>query len=90
MAAKKTRKRVSSDAARAKKRSQARSRKYWNSVHKRNKGSKCAMQTTKKYLSRPSPPYPANKCCGKTMIGNDGAQYIAEPNAYGICGWKKV
>lgn len=70
--------------------SQARLRKYWNSVHKRIKGTKCAMQTTKKYLSRPSPPYPANKCCGKTMIGNDGSKYIAAPNASGICAWKKV
>jgi hypothetical protein len=48
------------------------------------------MQTTKKYLSRPSPPYPANKCCGKTMTGNDGAKYIAAQNAFGICAWKKV
>jgi hypothetical protein len=90
-----TRKRlsVSTDAdakTRAKKRSQARQRKYWNSVHKRNKGSKCIMQTTKKYLSRPSPPYPANKCCGKKMTGNDGSKYVAEPNAAGMCAWKKV
>ena len=68
----------------------ASSRKYWNRVHKRIKGTKCAMQTTKKYLTRPSPPYPANKCCGKTMTGNDGSKYIAAPNASGICAWKKV
>jgi hypothetical protein len=48
------------------------------------------MQTTKKYLTRPSPPYPANKCCGKTMTGNDGSKYIAAQNAFGICAWKKV
>jgi hypothetical protein len=48
------------------------------------------MQTTKKYLSRPSPPYPANKCCGKTMTGNDGAKYVAQPSVSGICSWKKV
>lgn len=88
-----TRKRLSASAsasAKAKTQSQARLRKYWNRVHKRNKGSKCIMQTTKKYLSRPSPPYPANKCCGKTMTGNDGAKYVAEPNVAGICAWKKV
>lgn len=79
-----------SSAAAAKKRSQARLRKYWNSVHKRNKGSKCIMQTTKKYRTRPSPPYSANDCCGKTMTGNDGSKYISEANAYGICAWKKA
>jgi hypothetical protein len=24
------------------------------------------------------------------MTGNDGAKYIAAPNAFGICAWKKV
>jgi hypothetical protein len=83
-------KRTRKQAAQSKKHSQARQRKYWNSVHKRNKGSRCVMQTTKKYLSRPSPPYPANKCCGMKKIGNDGVKYIAEPNVAGICAWKKV
>jgi hypothetical protein len=64
-------------------------RNYWNRVHKRIKHTQCVMQTTKKYLSRPSPPYPANKCCGKTMTGNDGAKYIAKPNVSGMCSWKK-
>ena len=82
-----TRKRLS---ASSKKRSHARLRKYWNSVHKRTKGTKCVMQTTKKYLSRPSPPYPANKCCGMKKIGNDGAKYVAEPSVNGICAWKKI
>ena len=82
-----TRKRLS---ASSKKRSNAILRKYWNRVHKRTKGTKCVMQTTKKYLSRPSPPYPANKCCGMKKIGNDGAKYVAEPNVSGICAWKKI
>ena len=82
-----TRKRRS---ATTEKKSYARLRKYWNSVHRRNKGAKCVMQTTKKYLSRSSPPYPANKCCGKTMTGNDGAPYIAAQKVSGMCAWKKV
>jgi hypothetical protein len=64
-------------------------RSYWNRVHKRIKHTQCVMQTTKKYLSRPSPPYPANKCCGKTMTGNDGAKYTAKPSVSGMCSWKK-
>lgn len=91
MATRKNRSQKASEAAAAaKKRSQARLRKYWNSVHRRTKGAKCVMQTTKKYLTRPSPPYPANDCCGKKKTGNDGFQYISEPNAMGICAWKKV
>jgi hypothetical protein len=64
-------------------------RKYWNRVHNRIMNTRCVMQITKKYLSRPSPPYPANKCCGKTMTGNDGAKYTAKPSVSGICSWKK-
>jgi hypothetical protein len=82
-----TRKRKRNSATKT---SHASSRQYWNRVHKRIKGTKCAMQTTKKYLTRPSPPYPANKCCGKTMTGNDGSKYIAAQNVFGICAWKKV
>lgn len=82
-----TRKRLPSSST---KKTYTGARKYWNSVHKRIKHTECVMQTTKKYLSRPSPPYPANKCCGKTMTGNDGAKYIAQQNVSGMCAWKKV
>ena len=71
-----------------KKRSYANLRKYWASVHKRIKGAKCTIQTTKKYTSRSSPPYPANKCCGKTLKGNDGKKYVSVPGSLGICAWK--
>jgi hypothetical protein len=82
-----TRKRHSATTA---KKSYTRMRQYWNRVHKRIKGTKCVMQTTKKYLTRSSPPYPANKCCGKTMTGNDGAKYTSVQKTSGICAWKKV
>ena len=77
-------------SATTKKKTYAKMRQHWNRVHKRIKGSKCVMETTKKYLSRPSPPYPANKCCGKTMTGNDGAKYTSVQKVSGICAWKKV
>ena len=46
---------------------------------KSKKGKKCKKQTTKKYISRKSPPLPANEC-GKinpnmVMMGNDGNNY---------------
>lgn len=82
-----TKKRHSATTA---KKSYTRLRQYWNRVHKRIKGTKCIMQTTKKYLSRSSPPYPANKCCGKTMTGNDGAKYTSVQKTTGMCAWKKV
>ncbi len=48
----------------------------------------CTIQSTKKYLSRNSPPYPANKCCKKTLKGNDNQMYISVANKNGVCAWK--
>ena len=48
------------------------------------------MQKQAKYQNRPSPPYKANKYCGKTMEGNDGNMYKSVKNAKGICQWKKI
>ena len=47
-------------------------------------------QFTKKYTDRPSPPYPANKMCGQTRLGNDDNLYISKANKNGICSWKRV
>jgi hypothetical protein len=47
----------------------------------------CDSLTQKKYRTRPSPPYPANKCCGKTKKGNDGNQYISVPDKNNRCRW---
>lgn len=49
----------------------------------------CDTQSQKKYTERPSPPYPANECCGEEKIGNDGKLYRSEKNARGICTWKQ-
>ena len=46
-----------------------------------------ASGVTKKYLSRPSPPLPANEHCGETRKGNDGQLYIAVPNKQKVCRW---
>jgi hypothetical protein len=35
----------------------------------------CVQQTTIKYTSRPSPPFPANECHNTVMRGNDGQFY---------------
>jgi len=35
----------------------------------------CTKQTTKKYKSRPGPPYPANLCRDEKMKGNDKKMY---------------
>jgi len=55
------------------------------------KGKKKAQGTRKvdkKYLTRSSPPYPANEYCGKTKMGNDGHMYISVPDKNNICRWK--
>jgi hypothetical protein len=50
----------------------------------------CDIQTTSKYTSRPSPPYPANACCGRVMSGNDGQLYKSVSDKNGVCHWKLV
>ena len=54
--------------------------------------SGCVQQTRAKYTSptRKSPPYPANQCHGKVMVGNDGNTYQSVPNAKNIYTWKKL
>ena len=47
-------------------------------------------KTKRKYNERKSPPYPANKNCGKQMKGNDGNMYESKPNKNNICSWKKI
>lgn len=47
----------------------------------------CSRQTTKKYTSRDSPPYPANQCCSQTKKGNDGLMYVSKRNSSGVCTW---
>jgi len=39
----------------------------------------CVKQTLKKYTTRKSPPFPANKCKTKKKKGNDGKFYISKP-----------
>jgi hypothetical protein len=50
----------------------------------------CVAQTTSKYTSRSSPPYPANECCDRKMTGNDGSMYISKMDKNGICKWIKL
>ena len=44
----------------------------------------------RKYAGRPSPPFPANECCGMVLTGNDGNKWTSTMNAKGICQWKKI
>jgi len=49
--------------------------------------SGCIRQTTKKYLSRDSPPYPANQCPNEIKKGNDGLNYQSKPDKNGVYKW---
>jgi hypothetical protein len=55
---------------------------------KSKKKSTQTKKLDKKYLTRDSPPYPANKHCGETMKGNNGKVYISMANKNNICRWK--
>lgn len=50
----------------------------------------CEPQSRAKYLVRNSPPYPANKCCGRQEKGNDGMDYVSRRTSTGICRWVPV
>jgi hypothetical protein len=49
----------------------------------------CSRQSTSKYSSRKSPPFPANNCCGSIKKGNDGNKYRSKRASNGICRWVK-
>lgn len=49
----------------------------------------CIRQSGKKYVTRSSPPYPANECRGVTIKGNDGLMYISKADKKGIFKWVK-
>ena len=57
-------------------------------LSQRQRGS--IQRTQKKYIKRPSPPFPANDFCGKKMKGNDGKMYESRISKAGICSWKPV
>jgi hypothetical protein len=59
-------------------------------TRKRKSKAKCVKQTTKKYTSRPSPPYRASLCVGKRKKGNDGNMWKSEMTASYITRWVKV
>jgi hypothetical protein len=50
---------------------------------------KCQKQTLKKYMTRKSPPYPANECKDDIKLGNDGLYYKSQSNKNGIYRWVK-
>ena len=50
----------------------------------------CSRQTSAKYTSRDSPPFPANQCCGQTRLGNDGYMWFStRAGVQSACTWKK-
>jgi hypothetical protein len=52
--------------------------------------TKCVKDNTKKYKTRPSPPFPANKCKGKTKKGNNGKMFKSKPDVNGVHKWVAV
>jgi len=50
----------------------------------------CEEKFTKHYQNRPSPPYPANRCCGMVLPNQDGTLYESRADKNGVCHWRKV
>ena len=61
-----------------------------HTIRKSPKNKLCVVQTTAKYTSRPSPPKPANSCCGSISIGNDGNKWESRQLNSGQCRWFKI
>jgi hypothetical protein len=47
----------------------------------------CVIQSTKKYVKRPSPPFPSNKCKNKTKKGNNGKFFKSTADIKGVYKW---
>ena len=47
----------------------------------------CTRQFTQKYMTRGSPPYPANECKGSVKLGNDGYLYESRNASNGVHRW---
>ena len=65
-------------------------KKHYGTRKSRGGASKCVKQTTKKYVNRPSPSFPANKCKGKKKLGNDKTYYVSKKTKSGVYRWTKV
>lgn len=47
----------------------------------------CVSENTKKYVKRPSPPFPANKCKNMTKKGNNGKFFKSTSDKKGVYKW---
>ncbi len=56
----------------------------------KSKPRSASRMSTKKYTSRKSPPFPANKMCGSVKKGNDGNMYKSKRGSNGVCRWIAV
>lgn len=52
--------------------------------------SVCKRSFTKKYRTRPGPPFPANKpgCKNTIKLGNNGKRYVSAKKSNGVFAWK--
>jgi ADP-heptose:LPS heptosyltransferase len=54
------------------------------------KSKSCSMSSRSKYRTRPGPPYPAQDCKNRKMLGNDRFYYKSKPDKNGIYKWIKI
>lgn len=92
---KKAKRSVKRSRSRSAKRSRSRSLHFRSRPGRKTRNvskSSCLAQSTKKYMTRGSPPFPANMlgCRGTIKQGNDGHNYISSMNMNGIYTWKRT
>ena len=59
-----------------------------NIVKGNKKNPNVTRKVDKKYLTRNSPPYPANEHCGEIKTGNDKKMYKSVADKNKVCKWK--
>ncbi len=60
-----------------------------SSTKKKEDGG-CVEVFTKKYQTRPSPPFAANTCPDAKRKGNDGNEWVSKSNVHGVYTWRKA
>ena len=68
----------------------SRKRKSLKSRRSFKKSKGCFMSSRTKYRVRPGPPYPAQDCKNRRMIGNDRFYYKSNPDKNGTYRWVKI
>jgi hypothetical protein len=50
----------------------------------------CSPESTSEYINRVGPAFPASRCHGAVIVGNDGTNYVSSPDKNGVFSWRSL